>query len=59
MGKKLLEHFIKKSDFRNEKVIDKKGYKLSVKWKGYDDLFYSWVNIYFMKKMIYYKTMHQ
>ena len=45
---KLLEHFIKKSykkktqqKFWVEKVIKKKGDKLYVKWKGYDNLFNS------------------
>ena len=44
MVKKLLEHFIKKElqkidqqEFRIEKVIMKKGNKLYVKWKGYDN----------------------
>ena len=29
--------------FRIEKVLKRKGDKLYVKWKGYDDLFYSWI----------------
>ena len=29
-------------EFRIEKVIKKKGSKLYVKWKGYDDSFNSW-----------------
>ena len=44
MGKKLLEHFMKKEfpktnkeKFRIEKVITKKGIKLCVKLKGYDN----------------------
>ena len=43
MVKKLLEYFIKKpqktkrNGFRMEKVIKKKGNKLYVKWKGYDN----------------------
>ena len=28
--------------FRIEKVLKRKGDKLYVKWKGYDDLFNSW-----------------
>ena len=31
-------------DFRIEKVIKKKGDKLSVKWKGYDNSFNSWID---------------
>ena len=31
-------------EFRIEKVIKKKGNKLYVKWKGYDNLFNSWIN---------------
>ena len=49
MVKKLLEHFMKKNcekidqqEFRIEKVIKKKGDKLYVKWKGYDNSFNSW-----------------
>ena len=30
--------------FRIEKVIKKKGDKLYVKWKGYDNSFKSWIN---------------
>ena len=30
--------------FRIEKVIKRKGNKLYVKWKGYDDSFNSWIN---------------
>ena len=45
-GKKLLEHFMKKNcrlqktnqeEFRIKKVIKKKGNKLYLKWKGYDN----------------------
>ena len=50
MVKTLLVLFMKKNcknankkEFRTEKVI-KKGDKLYVKWKGYDDSFNSWVN---------------
>ena len=31
-------------EFRIEKVIKKKGDKLYVKWKGYDNLFNSWID---------------
>ena len=31
-------------EFRMEKVIKRKGDKLYVKWKGYDDSFISWIN---------------
>ena len=48
---KLLEHFMKKNckkndqqEFRIEKVIKKKGDKLYVKWKGYDNSFNSWID---------------
>ena len=30
--------------FRIEKIIKRKGNKLYVKWKGYDDSFNSWIN---------------
>ena len=30
--------------FRIEKVLKKKGYKLYVKWKGYDNSFNSWID---------------
>ena len=50
MVKKLLEHFYEKElqeidqqEFRIEKVIKKKGDKLYVKWKGYDNSFNSWI----------------
>ena len=33
-----------KQEFRIEKLIKKKGDKLSVKWKGYDSLFNSWID---------------
>ena len=32
-----------KKEFRVEKVIQTKGYKLYVKWKGYDNSFNSWI----------------
>ena len=31
-------------EFRIEKVIKRKGNKLYVKWKGYDNSFNSWIN---------------
>ena len=31
-------------EFRIEKVIKKKGDELYVKWKGYDNLFNSWID---------------
>ena len=34
----------KKQEFRIEKVIKRKGDKLCVKWKGYDNSFNSWIN---------------
>ena len=30
--------------FRKEKLIKRKGDKLYVKWKGYDNSFNSWIN---------------
>ena len=46
-----LERLMKKNckrqiitEFRNEKVIKKKGDKLHVKWKGYFNLFNSWID---------------
>ena len=49
--KKLLERSIKekckkqiKKEFRVEKVIQRKGNKLYVKWKGYDTSFNSWID---------------
>ena len=50
MVKKILEHFMKKNyktnqkEFRIEKVINRKGDKLYVKWKGYDSSFNSWID---------------
>ena len=51
MAKKLLEHLTKrncgkqiKKEFTNEKVIKRKGDKLCVKWKGYDNSFNSWID---------------
>ena len=43
----LYENELQKTDqkeFRIEKVIEKKGNKLYVKWKGYDINFNSWIN---------------
>ena len=47
----LLEVFMKKNDqktnqkeFRIEKVFERKGDKLYVKWKGYDNSFNSWID---------------
>ena len=49
--KKLLERFAKKNckktnqkTFRVEKVIKRKGDKIYVKWKGYNNLFNSWID---------------
>ena len=51
MVKKLLEVFMKKNyqktnqkEFRIEKVFKRKGDKLYVKWKGYDNSFNSWID---------------
>ena len=50
MMKKLLEHFMKKiaktrsTGIRIEKVIKKKGDKLYVKLKGYNNSFNSWID---------------
>ena len=30
--------------YRKEKIIKRKGNKLYVKWKGYNDSFNSWIN---------------
>ena len=35
---------IYQQEFRIEKVIKKKGDKLYVKWKGYDNSFNSWID---------------
>ena len=47
-GEEIIETFYKnesqktnQKDFRTEKVIKRKGDKLYVKWKGYDNLFNS------------------
>ena len=50
MVMKLLEHFEKElqktnqQEFRIEKVIKRKGDKLYVIWKGYDNSFNSWID---------------
>ena len=38
-------------EFRIEKVIKKKGDKLYVKWKGYDNSFNSWIDKKRLSKM--------
>ena len=50
MVKKLLVYFMKmncktdQKEFKIEKVLKKKGDKLYVKWKGYDNFFKSWID---------------
>ena len=51
MVKKLLEVFMKENckknshkEFRIEKVLKRKGDKLYVKWKEYDNRFNSWID---------------
>ena len=51
MGNQLLEHFMKKNckkqnqkEFRIETILKRKGGKLYVKWKGYDNSFNGWIN---------------
>ena len=34
----------RQEEFRMEKVLKRKGYKLCVKWKGYDNCFNSWID---------------
>ena len=50
-GKEIVGTFYEKElqetnqeEFRIEKVIKRKGSKLYVKWKGYDNLFNSWID---------------
>ena len=50
-GEEIKERFYEKEsqktnqkEFRIEKVIKRKGNKLYVKWKGYDNSFNSWIN---------------
>ena len=47
--KKLLEHFGKRNrkkqkEFKVEKVMERKGDKLYVKWKGHNNLYDSWID---------------
>ena len=35
---------INQKEFRIEKIIKRKGDKLNVKWKGYDNSFNSWID---------------
>ena len=51
MVKKVLVRFMKmnykdtsQKEFRIEKVLNKKGDKLYVKWRGYDNCFNSWID---------------
>ena len=47
-AKTLLKYFMKKTNqtkFVIEKVIIRKGYRLHLKWKGYDNSFNSWINM--------------
>ena len=51
MVKKLLEHFMKKNykrlikmNLEQKKVIKRKGDKLYVKWKEYNNSFNSWID---------------
>ena len=50
-GEEITESFYEKElqktnqkEFRIEKVLKRKGGKLRVKWKGYDNSFNSWIN---------------
>ena len=50
-GKEIIETFYDKElqktnqeEFRIEKIIKKKGNKLYIKWKGYDNSFNSWID---------------
>ena len=50
-GEKIIETFYEKElqktnqkEFRIEKVIGRKGDKLYVKWKDYDNSFNNWIN---------------
>ena len=42
--KKNCKRLQNKKEFRIKKVLKSKGDKLYVKWKGYDNLFNSWIN---------------
>ena len=57
-GEEIVEAFLQKKkkkerkmqkanqkEFRIEKLIKKKGAKLYVKWKGYNNLFDSWIDV--------------
>ena len=49
MEKKLLEPYMKKSskklkEFRIEKITKRKGNKLCIEWKGYDNSFSRWID---------------
>ena len=37
-------HRTNQKEFRIDKVLQRKGDKLYVKWKGYDNSFNSWIN---------------
>ena len=50
-GEEIVGTFYKKElqktnqrEFRIEKAINRKGHKLYVKWKGYNNLFNSWID---------------
>ena len=50
-GEEIIESFYEKElqktsqeKFRTEKVLKRKGDKLSLKWKGYDNCFNSWID---------------
>ena len=46
-GQEITEKELQKTnqkEFRIEKLISRKGDKLYVKWKGYDNCFDSWIN---------------
>ena len=40
----ILTNLINQKEFRTVKVIKRKGDKLYVKWKGYDNSFYTWID---------------
>ena len=49
MAKKLLELYMKKNckklkEFRIEKITKRKGNKLCIEWKGYDNSFSRWID---------------
>ena len=59
-GEEIIETFYEKElqkknqkEFRIEKVLKKKGDKLYVKWKGYDNSFNSWID---KKDLVQYRT---